>query len=127
MKYKNRSDLISSVLYLADMPAGGYVERLYYCKADIIKPDFSDFLILKSYSTVVAAFQHSTGVLWVFNYYSSTTCLHIDRFTRWLRFEFYPVSVKRINLYNDSKTSKRVAQMNIDDDFASVIAAATAK
>lgn len=34
---KNRSDLVSSVLYFSDMPHGGHTERLYYCKADSTK------------------------------------------------------------------------------------------
>ena len=62
MIYRTRSELISSVLYFSDMPTGGYRSQLYSCKAWIIKPDFSDFLILQSYSTIVAAYQYSTGI-----------------------------------------------------------------
>lgn len=44
----------------------------------------------------------------------------------WIRFEYqvgrnYPVIVR---LYNDSRTGKRAARKNIEDDFASVIATA---
>lgn len=88
-------------------------------------PDNSDFLILKSYSTIVAAFQFSTGILWVFDHYSNTTSQHIAKFRNWIRYKYltgwnYP---KEVNLYNDSRTGKRAAQKNIDD-FASVIATA---
>ena len=126
MIYKTRSEITSSILYLSDMPLGGYIERLYYCKARIIHPDFSDFIILQSYSTIVAAFQHSTSILWVFGRYSNTTSQHIAKFQNWIRYEYqtgwnYP---KKVNLYNDSRTGKRAAQKNIDDDFASVIATA---
>lgn len=126
MIYKTRSEITSSILDLSVMPLGGYTERLYYCKARIIHPDFSDFTILQSYSTIVAAFQHSTGILWVFDRYSNTTSQHIAKFRKWIRYEYqtgwnYP---KQVNLYNDSRTGKRAAQKNIDDDFASVIATA---
>lgn len=89
-------------------------------------PGKSDFLILQSYSTIVAAFQRSTGILWVFNFYSNTTSQHIAKFRNWIRYEFqtgwnYPITVR---LYNDSRTGKRAAQKNHDDDFASVIATA---
>lgn len=126
MTYKTRSEIISSILDLSDMPLGGHIERLYYCKAWIIKSDFSDFLILRSYSTIVAAYEFSTGILWVFGFYSNTTAQHIAKFRNWIRHEFqtgrnYPVIVR---LYNDSRTGKRAARKNIEDDFASVIASA---
>lgn len=87
-------------------------------------PDNSDFLILQSYSTIVAAFQRTTGILWVFDFYSNTTAKHIAKFRNWIRYEFqtgwnYPITVR---LYNDSRTGKRAAQKNLNDDFASVIA-----
>lgn len=109
-----------------DLHLGGYKKRLYYCKAQIIYPDFSDFLILQSYSTIVAAYQFSTGILWVFGFYSNTTAKHIAKFRNWIRYKYntgwtQPHTVK---LYNDSKTGKRAARKNLDDDFASVIATA---
>lgn len=126
MNYKTRSEIISSVLYLSDLPQGGYKERLYSCKALILHPDFSDFLILRSYSTVVAVYQYSTKILWVFDFYSHTTVSHIAKFKNWIRYKYqtgwnYPCIV---HLYNDSRTSKRDAQKNLDNDFASVIATA---
>lgn len=126
MIYRTRSDYVSQVEFLSDLHLGGYKQRLYYCKAQIIKSDFSDFLILQSYSTIVAAYEFSTDILWVFGRYSSTTSQHIAKFHNWIRYVYqtgwdYP---KRVNLYNDSRTGKRAAQKNLDDDFASVIAAA---
>ena len=126
MIYRTRSEIISSVLYFSDLPSGGYRSQLYSCKAWIIHPDFSDFLILQSYSTIVAAYQFSTGILWVFGYYSATTAQHVAKFWNWVRYKYntgwnYPATVR---LYNDSKTGKRAARKNLDDDFASVISTA---
>lgn len=126
MIYNTRSDIVKAVENQSDLHLGGYKERLYYCTAWIIKPDFSDFLILQSYSTIVAAYQFSTGILWVFDYYSHTTAQHIAKFRNWIRCEYrtgwnYPATVR---LYNDSRTGKRAARKNMEDDFASVIATA---
>ena len=126
MIYRTRSDIVKAVEYQSSLHVGGYKSRLYYCTAWIIKPDFSDFLILQSYSTIVAAYQFSTGILWVFGYYSATTAQHVAKFLNWVRYKYntgrnYPVTVR---LYNDSKTGKRAARKNLDDDFASVIATA---
>ena len=123
MIYRTRSDIVKAVESQSDLHLGGYKERLYSCKALILHPDFSDFLILQSYSTVVAAFQFSTDILWVFGFYSNTTVQHIAKFRNWVRYKYntgrnYPRTVK---LYNDSRTSKRDARKNLDDDFASVI------
>ena len=126
MIYRTRSEIAKTVVSQSDLHLGGYRSQLYSCKAWIIHPDFSDFLILQSYSTIVAAYQFSTGILWVFDFYSNTTSQHIAKFRNWLRYEYktglnYPRTVK---LYNDSKTGKRAARKNLDDDFASVIATA---
>lgn len=126
MIYNTRSDIVKAVEYQSSLHVGGYKSRLYYCTAWIIKPDFSDFLILQSYSTIVAAYQFSTGILWVFDFYSSTTAQHVAKFSNWIRHETktgwnYP---KTVRLYNDSKTGKRASRKNLDDDFASVISTA---
>lgn len=126
MMYNTRQELADAVIKEYNRTVKGQAEQLYYCKAWIFTPDNSDFLILKSYSTIVAAFQFSTGILWVFDYYSNTTSQHIAKFRNWIRYKYltgwnYP---KKVNLYNDSRTGKRAAQKNIDDDFASVIATA---
>lgn len=124
--YRTRSDYVSQVNFLADLHLGGYKKQLYYCKAWIIKSEFSDFLILQSYSSIVAAYEYSTGILWVFGFYSNTTSQHIAKFRNWIRYEYqtgwnHPVTIR---LYNDSRTGKRAAQKNLDDDFASVIVSA---
>lgn len=112
MIYRTRSDIVKAVEYQSSLHVGGSKSRLYYCKAWIIKPDFSDFLILQSYSTIVAAYQFSTGILWVFDFYSNTTAHHIAKFRNWIRYEYrtgrnYP---RIVRLYNDSRTGKRAAQ-----------------
>lgn len=126
MTYRTRSEVLSSVLYLADLPSGGYTEKLNYCKAQIIYSNFSDFLILQSYSTIVAAYQYSTSILWVFGFYSTTTAQHIAKFRNWIPHKYKTVRnyPKIVRLYNDSKTGKRAARKNLDEDFASVIATA---
>ena len=124
MMYSTRKELADAVISEYNRAVRGQIEQLYYCKAWIFMPANSDFLILQSYSTIVAAFQRSTGILWVFGFYSHTTASHIAKFRNWLKYEFCPVSVKRVNLYNDSRTGKRAAQKNIEDDFTSVIESA---
>lgn len=126
MTYRTRSDIAKAVESKSDFPQGGYKERLYSCKALILHPDFSDFLILQSYSTIVAAYQYSTGILWVFDFYTKTTSQHIAKFRNWIRYKYRTGwnQPRIVHLYNDSRTSKRDAQKNLDDDFASVIATA---
>lgn len=126
MIYRTRKEIAEVVVSQSDLHLGGYRRQLYSCKAWIIYPDFSDFLILQSYSTIVAAYQISTGILWVFDFYSNTTAQHIAKFRTWLHYEFKTGRSlpHKINLYNDSKTGKRAARKNLDDDFASVISTA---
>lgn len=130
MTFKNRDDLASTVRYFATLPHGGYTTPLYNCKATIIHPDFSDFIILRSYSTIVAAFQYSTGIVWTFGFYSHTTAQHIAKFKNWIRYQ-HPLKSwdfpQCVNLYNDSRTGKRAAKKNHDDDFAGVIQQALEK
>ena len=126
MIYRTRKEIAEAVLSQSDLHLGGYRRQLYSCKAQIIYPDFSDFLILQSYSTIVAAYQYSTAILWVFGFYSNTTAQHVAKFRNWLRNNYnigwnYP---RKVNLYNDSRTGKRAARKNLDDDFASVIESA---
>lgn len=126
MIYNTRSDIVKAVEYQSSLNVGGSKSRLNYCTAWILHPDFSDFLILQSYSTIVATYQFSTGILWVFGYYSATTAQHIAKFRNYIRYKYitgwnYP---RKVNLYNDSKTGKRAARKNLDDDFASVISTA---
>lgn len=121
-----RKDIMNKVYnaYYSSYPAR--FKRLYTCKAIIIHVEYSEWLVLKSYEKVVAAFQVSTGILWVFGFYSNTTAQHIAKFCKWLQNEYntgwnYP---RVVRLYNDSRTGKRAARKNLDDDFASVISAA---
>ena len=126
MIYRTRSDIVKTVEKQSDLHLCVYKERLYYCIAWIIHRDFSDFLILQSYSTIVAAYQYSTAILWVFGFYSNTTAKHVAKFRNWIIDNYnigwnYPATVR---LYNDSRTGKRAARKNLYDDFASVIATA---
>ena len=121
-----RKEIMNKVYnaYYSSYPAS--FKRLYTCKAIIVHVEYSEWLVLKSCETVVAAYQVSTGILWVFGYYSTTTAQHVAKFCKWLRNDYntswnYQRTVK---LYNDSKTGKHAARKNLDDDFSRVIAAA---
>lgn len=126
MIYSTRKELADAVISDYNRAVKGQSEQLYNCKAWIFIPDNSEFIILQSYSTIVAVFQRSTGILWVFDFYSRTTASHIAKFRNWIRYAYqtgwnYPIIVR---LYNDSRTGKRAARKNVEDDFASVIALA---
>lgn len=126
MIYTTRKAIADAVLNEYDCVSGSHIQQLYNCKAWIFMHDYSDFTVLQSYTTIVAAFQRSTGILWVFGFYSNTTAQHVAKFSNWIRYKYqtgwnYPVTVR---LYNDSRTGKRAARKNIEDDFASVIASA---
>ena len=71
-------------------------ERLNYCQALICYCDYSEFfkchpILLRSYSTFVAVYIPLTDRLFVFDYYSPTTCQHIAKFRVWLRDNYYRV------------------------------------
>lgn len=126
MIYRTGKELSDAVITEYKRTVKGQIEQLYTCKAWVFMPDNSDFIILQSYSTIVAAYQRSTGILWVFGFYSHTTAKHIAKFRNWIRYEFqtgwnYP---KTVRLYNDSRTGKCAAKKNYEDDFASVISTA---
>ena len=126
MIYTTRKEISDAVISEYNSTVKGQIERLYTCKAWVYMPGNSDFIILRSYSTIVAAFQYSTGILWVFGFYSNTTAQHVAKFRNWIRYEYqtgwnYP---KTVRLYNDSRTGKRAARKNLDDDFASIISTA---
>jgi hypothetical protein len=126
MTFTTRKELADAVIDAYNKNPMGLVQRLYFCKAWIFMPDNSDFIILQSYSTIVAAFQRTTGILWVFDFYSNTTASHIAKFQNWIRYEYQTGwnYLRVVRLYNDSKIGKRAAQKNHNDDFASVIATA---
>lgn len=123
MIYTTRKELLEAVTGEYNRTVKGQIEQLYTCKAWVYMPDNSDFIILQSYSTIVAAYQRTTGIVWVFGHYSTTTAQHVAKFQNWILHNYcigwnYP---RKVNLYNDSKTGKRAARKNLDDDFASVI------
>lgn len=124
MIYITRRALTDAVFNEYNRAVKGNIESLYSCKALVYMPCNSDFIILQSYSTIVAAYQFSTRILWVFDFYSKTTSQHIAKFRNWIRYNTgwnYP---KVVRLYNDSKTGKRAARKNLDDDFESAIESA---
>lgn len=126
MTYSTKRELTDAVISEYNLAVNCQFEQLYYCKAWIIQPDNSEFVILQSYTTIVAAYQRTTRILWVFDHYSNTTAQHVAKFRNWIRYEYrtgwdYP---KIVRLYNDSRTGKRAARKNMEEDFASVISTA---
>ena len=125
MIYNIRSDIQFAAVYDSYLPYGGYKEQLYNRQAWIVKPNVSDFIILQSHSVVIAAYQHSTQILWVFGYYSKDMFSYVEEFQSWLVCNYSISKVPRtVKLYNDSRTGKRAARENLEDDFASVIESA---
>lgn len=126
MNFTTRKELAELVIDAYNKTKRGKEKQLYNCKAWICEINSFDFTVLQSYSSIVAAYQRSSGILWIFGFYSHTTAQHIAKFRNWIRYEYqagwnYPRVVK---LYNHSGTGKRAARKNIEDDFASVIASA---
>ena len=122
-----RSDVIKSATFMVN-DRMSYKEfpdliphRLYYCKAWTLQSAYSRWILLQSYNTIVAAYDKNTEILFVFDYYSATTSQHVAKFQKWLFKEMNPRPVKRVNLYNDSKTPKYMGLIREADDFASVI------
>ena len=71
-------------------------ERLYYCQARIVYCEYSpEFdcnpILLQSYNTYVAMYLPETDRLFVFDYYSSTTCQHIAKFKNYFRGVYWKV------------------------------------
>lgn len=126
MIYITRRALTDAVFNEYNRTLKGQIEQLYYCKAWIVMPYNSEFIILQSYKTIVAAYQRTTRILWVFDFYSKTTSQHIAKFRNWIRYKYNTGwnYLKVVRLYNDSRTGKRAARKNLDDDFASVISTA---
>lgn len=129
MMYSTRKELLDAVSREYNRTVKSQVKQLYNCKAWIFMPVNSNFIILQSYTTIVAAFQRSTGILWVFDFYSHTTASHIAKFRNWIRYEFQTGwnYLDIVRLYNNSRTGKRAARKNLNDDFSSVIASALEK
>ena len=57
MMHSTRKEIADAVIGEYNRAASGHVEQLYNCNEWIVNPDNSDFIILQSYSTIVAAFQ----------------------------------------------------------------------
>lgn len=77
MNFANRANL-------THLPRARREERIFRCKAWIVKWDFTDFALIKSYNTVVGIFSYITGTLYVFDRYSVTTSQHIIKATQLL-------------------------------------------
>lgn len=92
--------------------------RLYTCNAKVMLATPSLALhdrpiILMSYTTVVATYLPHNSRLYVFNYYSPTTCQHVSKFERWLKERHHDVT--RINLYH-RKRNKNGSYLVYDDE-----------
>lgn len=75
----------------------GTVHNLRYCNAKVY--DICEYLILQSYSTIVAIYNRYTNELIVRDYYSATTQQHISKFI----YDFVGSWAYRTNCYVDSR------------------------
>ena len=88
-----------------------YVEPLYYCNARIYYT--TNFIVLKSYSTVVACYDTDKNTFYVFNFYSTTTQQHISKFIQCVTQARFPVLYNIVYLYARSdKVAVVKAQKN---------------
>lgn len=93
-------------------------QRLYSCSAKVCRLALSTILhdtpiALVSYNTCVAVYLPHNSRLYVFDYYSPTTCQHVCKFERWLKERHH--DVKRINLYH-RKRNKNGSYLVYDDE-----------
>lgn len=93
-------------------------KRLYRCNAMICGLSYSPTLndtptALVSYNTCVAVYLPHNSRLYVFDYYSPTTCQHVCKFERWLRERYH--YVVRINLYH-RKRNKNGSYLVYDEE-----------
>ena len=67
--------------------------RLYYCNAEIW--EYKGFLALVSYGTPIAVYAPDNATLYdclrIVYGYTSTSCQHISKFSKWLAENNYPV------------------------------------
>lgn len=73
------------------------------------------YTVLRSYRTLVALYSHINDVVYAFDYYSATTSKHIGKFTKMMN------AKHKINLYADSRTSKKTRLLNEWQDYNSLI------
>ena len=117
-----RTDLINDALEVIQNPVHAPRDiKLYYCKARIIKADFTDLIPLISYNTCVAAYSFELDAIFQFDYYSSTTCQHIHKFRKWLHENYYDVNAHIVHLYKDSGTTKKQDRINRENDYSNII------
>lgn len=58
-------------------------DRLYACKATVL--ECAHGIALMSDSTIVAWYSYDEEEVVLFDYYSNTTCQHMNKFIKWLR------------------------------------------
>lgn len=63
--------------------------RLYQCSASL--ETYADYVLLTSYSTLVAIYHAPTATVLVRGRYSATTDSHVAKFLKWLRHYEYPL------------------------------------
>lgn len=92
-------------------------KQLNHCNAWISQININGerYTVLRSYRTLVALYSHINDVVYAFDYYSATTSKHVSKFVNLMR------ATKKINLYADSRTSKKVRLWNELEDYNSLI------
>lgn len=112
-----KTELINKVLEAYTLEVKLSETQLNSCQAWLTNVFINGkrYFILRSYNTLVAVYSCMTDIVYVFDYYSSTTCQHVSKFTKLMRAD------KRINLYADSRTSKKARLLNESEDYNSFI------
>lgn len=105
-------------------------KQVYSCKAVVIDWEQADFLLLKSYSTIVGLYYKPTGTMFVFDSYSATTYKHIYKACKmldaaritWLYKRFDGVIETGLTGYtNTYKLGRKAWKQVISCDFSSYI------
>ena len=123
-----RRDLINITLKEMDKPLRN-IKRINYCKAFIVEAT-PNFYIIVSYYTPAAVYIKSTGSMYVFGFYSSTTQMHICKAANILeprrmvylyqRSDKF-VEIGRISTAFSFKPTKKEWQNILDSDYSLVI------
>ncbi len=83
-----------------------YIKPLNRCQAEntstVCFDDSTQWIILRSYSTIVAAFSCVSGTVYVRDYYSATTVQHVTKFMQKISADFYIVRIAYLYKRSDN-------------------------
>lgn len=94
--------------------------KLYYCQAEIISQFGEMYTALKSYNTVVAVYSGEHNAIYVFEYYSATTCQHVAKFRKYMQEELGQRATI-VKLYGYSQMGKKELVKHMQCDWQDLI------